>query len=202
MKAKELLIKMNACPKAIQWVGDKSVQEAWESCTRGDWMLWFAVKLQADKKKLFLVKSLACYEIIHLMKDQRSRDAVLAASLYGKGRIPKKELEKAAIDADAAVDVLSNNYAAVLSNDYVAAVAASYAASAIDATEADAAASTAAAADAVASAAVSAAASYAASAIDATVATVADAAAARKKSLSKSAEVCRTILTDEIYQKL
>jgi hypothetical protein len=31
---------------------------------------------------------------------------------------------------------------------------------------------------------------------------VADAAAARKKSLSKSAEVCRTILTDEIYQKL
>ena len=202
MKAKELLIKMNACPKAIQWAGDKSVQEAWESCPRGDWMLWFAVKLQADKKKLFLVKSLACYEIIHLMKDQRSRDAVLAASLYGKGRIPKKELEKAAIDADAAVDVLSNNYAAVLSNDYVAAVAASYAASAIDATEADAAASTAAAADAVASAAVSAAASYAASAIDATVATVADAAAARKKSLSKSAEVCRTILTDEIYQKL
>jgi len=202
MKAKELLIKMGACPKAIQWAGDKSVQEAWESCPRGDWMLWFAVKLQADKKKLFLVKSLACYEIIHLMKDQRSRDAVLAASLYGKGRIPKKELEKAAIDADAAVDVLSNNYAAVLSNDYVAAVAASYAASAIDATEADAAASTAAAADAVASAAVSAAASYAASAIDATVATVADAAAARKKSLSKSAEVCRTILTDEIYQKL
>ena len=211
MKAKDVLIKMGACPKAIQWVGDKSVQEAWESCPRGDWMLWFAVKLQADKKKLFLVKSLACYEIIHLMKDQRSRDAVLAASLYGKGRIPKEELEKAAIDADAAVDVLSNNYAAVLSNDYVAAVAASYAASAVDAAEAD-------AADAgiydddvsisfdaavVSDTMLEVAASYAASAVDdveADAATTYD--TFLQRSLSKSAEVCRTILTDEIYQKL
>ena len=194
MKAKDLLIKMNACPKAIQWVANKSVKEAWESCPYGDWMLWFAVKLQADKKKLFLAKALIAHQSVQ-WTDPKSRDAIRAAFLYGKGKIQKEELEKAAaaimpydqndpFKPDNPYDHAFNSAFAAVSSPSLSSL---FASSAADSTAA------------VADAAASAAASYAASAIDATNDST---AAARKKSLSKSANICRKILTDEIYQKL
>ena len=150
MKAKDILIKFHTCNESIEWAGDMSVKEAWASCPRGDWMLWVAVKLQADKGKIFLVKSLAFHEMYKLMKDERSRDTVLAIA----------DASAAAYYATAGI----YTEAAEASNIILAIADAS-------------------------------------AGID-TDATVADAAAARKKSLSKSAEVCRKILTDEICRKL
>ena len=195
MKAKELLIKMGACPKAIQWAGDKSVKEAWESCPYGDWMLWFAVKLQADKKKLFLAKSIVAHQSVEWMENKKSRDAVRAAFLYGKGKKQKEYLEMAAaaiMPHDQNDPFKPDNHSDHAFNSAFAAVS-SPSLSSLFASSA--AASTAAVADAAASAA----ASYAASAIDATNDST---AAARKKSLSKSANICRKILTDEICRKL
>ena len=120
MKAKDILIKFHTCNESIDWAGDMSVKEAWASCPRGDWMLWFAVKLQADKGKIFLVESLAFYEMYKLMKDERSRDTVLAIA-----------------DASAGIDTCATTYDTLI-----------------------------------------------------------------QKSLLKSAEICRAILTNEIYQKL
>ena len=117
---KELLNKLNACSEAIEWVGDKSVEQAWNTCHRGDWMLWLYKKLYPDnQKELTLAKGHCANTVRHLMKDQRSINAIDAAIAFGEGRITSEELKKAASDAYAA-------YAA----SYDAAAAASYAAAA------------------------------------------------------------------------
>ena len=155
MKAKDILIKFHTCNESIDWAGDMSVKEAWASCPRGDWMLWFAVKLQADKGKIFLVKSLAFHEMYKLMKDERSRDTVLAIA----------DASAAAYYATAGI----YTEAAEASNIILAIAEAS---AGID---------------------TDAAGIY-------TCATTYDTLI--QKSLLKSAEVCRKILTDEICRKL
>jgi hypothetical protein len=40
MSFKEQLIDMKACSEAIEWVGGRTLAEAWSECPRGDWMLW------------------------------------------------------------------------------------------------------------------------------------------------------------------
>jgi hypothetical protein len=35
-----LLMELGACPEAIKWVGNKTEQEAWDTCHRGDWIIW------------------------------------------------------------------------------------------------------------------------------------------------------------------
>ena len=133
---KSLLKKLNACQEAIEWVGDKSLEQAWNTCHRGDWMLWIYAKLYPDNlKELTLAKGHCANTVRHLMKDQRSLDAVDAAIAFGEGRITSEELKKAASDA----------YDAASYADAAAAYAASDAA-------ADAAAADAAAADAYADA--------------------------------------------------
>ena len=34
------LALLEACPEAIEWVGRKKAQSAWDKCERGDWMMW------------------------------------------------------------------------------------------------------------------------------------------------------------------
>ena len=53
---KELLLKLDACPEAIKWVGDKTLQEAWDTCKRGDWMLWLYARSSNYDIRKFLTK--------------------------------------------------------------------------------------------------------------------------------------------------
>jgi len=93
MKAKELLKKYNACNKAIEWAGDKTVQEAWDVCECGDWMLWIYAKLYPENiRQLTLVKGHCAKTIEHLMKDERSIKSVQAAIDFGNGLIQLDEL--------------------------------------------------------------------------------------------------------------
>ena len=43
MTLQEWLYDFGACGPARRWVGDKSLQEAWATCHRGDWMRWLSV---------------------------------------------------------------------------------------------------------------------------------------------------------------
>jgi len=36
---KKRLIEMGACAEAIEWVGNKTLEEAWSECEHCDWML-------------------------------------------------------------------------------------------------------------------------------------------------------------------
>ena len=75
---KTLLKNLNACQEAIDWVGDKSLQEAWNTCPRGDWMLWLYKRLYPDNlRELTLAKAHCANTVRHLMKDERSLKACL-----------------------------------------------------------------------------------------------------------------------------
>ncbi|MCK9621980.1 MAG: hypothetical protein M0R47_15780 [Methylobacter sp.] len=97
MKAKELLMKLGACIDAINWVGDRTIEDAWNECHRGDWMLWFYAKQYPEnKRELYLAKGHCANTVRHLMTDERSIAAVDAAIAYGNGEIDEIELYNAA----------------------------------------------------------------------------------------------------------
>jgi len=115
MKAKELLIKLKACEEAILWAEEKTVEEAWNTCEIGEWMLWFYAKSYPDNmRELTLAKGYCAQTVLHLMKDDRSKKAVQAAIDFGNGLISEDDLKAdiyaayaaaaAYADADAAAD--------------------------------------------------------------------------------------------------
>ena len=122
MKAIEILREINACEEACIWAGDKTPQEAWDTCPRGDWMLtYYSRKYPENKRQLTLAKGHCANTVRHLMTDPRNLAAVDAAIAYGNGECSDEDLRSA-------------TYAAATSNvDYTDADAAAYAAVYIDA---------------------------------------------------------------------
>ena len=111
---KELLNKLKACQEAMEWAGDKSWQEIYNTCHRGDWLLWLFKRTNPDDLKLLtLAKGHCANTVRHLMKDERSIKAVDAAIAYGEGKISREELDAAASAAYAAYAA----YAAAASSD-------------------------------------------------------------------------------------
>lgn len=209
VKMKKLLTDMNACTEAIEWVGDRDLQKAWEECERADWMLWLAGRSGINLRTLTLVKARCAKLVIHLMEDERSRKAVEVAEKFGLGQATREELNEARGNAASAYAVAAA-YDDAADAAYADAAYAAYAA----ATYADAVAASAYADAAVAYAAVAyvvdaAIAAYAvdayaavAYAVDATVAAVAADvyAAARRKVLKQCAEICREVIPFEAIE--
>jgi len=111
---KEQLENINACEEALNWVKDKTLQEAFTTCERADWMLWAYAKLYPDNlRELTLAKGHCANTVRHLMKDDRSIAAVDAAINYGNGIITLDELNAAATSAYAAAYIAATSaYAA------------------------------------------------------------------------------------------
>jgi len=125
---KQVLEEINACSEALEWVGDRTLEQAWNDCHRGDWMLWLAHKKGVDSRKLTLAKARCARLIFHLMKDERSRNAVEVAEKYGLGEAAREELDAAAATATAAYAAYADDaaaaYAAYAADDAAAAYAA------------------------------------------------------------------------------
>jgi len=45
MRFEELLASKGACYEARQWVGNKTIEQAWAECERADWMIWLLGKM-------------------------------------------------------------------------------------------------------------------------------------------------------------
>ena len=99
----ELLKKLNACNDARGWAEDKSWSEIFETCHRGDWLLWLFFRTNPGDKRIFLAKGHCANTVRHLMEDEISRAAVDAAIAFGNGEITEEE-RKSAYDAAAAYD--------------------------------------------------------------------------------------------------
>ena len=100
---RELLLRLNACEPAIKWAEGKSWKEIFEQCPRGDWLLWL-FRLTKDESEndfalLTIAKGYCANTVRHLMKDQRSLNAVNAAINYNGDRISLKTAAKAAYAA-------------------------------------------------------------------------------------------------------
>ena len=172
------LNQFKPCKEALAYYAEKKTfKEAWEDCERGDWMLWIALKLQVEKRVFTLTKGKCAELVIHLMKDERSKNAVRVAIAYGEGKATDEELKTAAAAAFAAAADAYDAYAAD--------------AFAFDAYAFDAFAAAAEADDAYAAYA------YA----DDAYADAADADAARIKTLKQCADISRIYLTEEIILK-
>jgi len=177
---KKLLLELNACKPAVEWAGKKTWKEIFETCHRGDWLLWLFKRTMPDDevnlRLLILAKGHCAETVLHLMTDQRSKDAVKAAIDFGNGTIDRTALNDAFA---AAYDAYAAAYDAY--DAYAAADAADAAADAADA------------ADAAAYAAAAAAAYADAAAADA------DAADARTKNQQMTADICRKYLPFEVW---
>jgi hypothetical protein len=129
---KELLIKLNACDEAIEWAGDRTIEEIVKDCDRGDWLLWLAKKIDIELQPLTLAKGHCANTVRHLMKNETSIEAVDMAIAFGEGRATMEELNNAASYAAAAAAYAAAGliYAATYAAAEAAAFAASYAANA------------------------------------------------------------------------
>jgi len=117
-------MKLNACKDAREWAGDKSWEEIYNTCHRGDWLLWLFKRTNPDDLQLLtLAKGHCANTVRHLMKDERSIKAVDAAIAFGEGKISRDELDA----ADAAAFAASASAAAAYA-DAASAASAAYAA--------------------------------------------------------------------------
>ena len=129
------LENLKACEDAIDYVKtQKSAKDAWMNCSRGDWMLWLAKKLDVDDRLLTLAKATCANQVRHLMTDQRSIDALDASFRYAKGELTREELNTyaaasyAAYDAASAAAASASAYASAASSTAAYASSAAYAA--------------------------------------------------------------------------
>ena len=196
---KDILIKLNACYESIEWVKEKTWEEIYNTCHRGNWLLWLHQRTNPNDLQIrTLAKGHCANTVRHLMKDKRSVIAVDMAIAFGEGKATIEELNSAAAAADAAANAAANAAAAA----YATATAAAYAAAALAAAGAAApAAGDAYVADAAAdyaSYAASNAASYATSNA-ASYNAAAAFAAARAKSQKETADIVRKYIPIELW---
>jgi hypothetical protein len=198
MKTQDILRLLQVCDGAIEWAEQyPDPKDAWDNCPKMEWLLWMVERVEMDVKPLFIVKGIMAHSVIEYMTDQRSRNAVRAAFLYGRGKITEDELEDAAF---AAVDVYNDHNSAAADaayNDHNSAAAdAAYAAycavrTLIHTTDID---------NAVCSTLNTAAYAAASTAADAADFEAAD--AAYSKSAEHSLAICKKVLKKEIFKKL
>jgi len=121
---KTLLSELNACEAAVEWAGEKTIEQVVAECHRGDWLLWLAQKVGMELKPLTLAKVRCAKTVIHLMKDERSLNALKVAEKFAlTDEVTIEDLRSAAADAADAADAKSTVAAA-----NAAAAAAAYAA--------------------------------------------------------------------------
>ena len=168
---KQKLKELNTCDEAMEWVGERTIEQAVNDCHRGDWLLWLGQRLEIDHRKLTLAKGHCANTVRHLMKDQRSIEGFDAAIAYGEGKIGKEELIAASAAADDAYNDAYDAYDPFNAYDdaYAVACAAAY-------TDADAAAYTAAYSSA-------------------------DADAAKQANQKQTADICRQYIGQLIIEK-
>ena len=117
---KTLLTKLNACKEAIDWVGNKTIEQAWNECQRGDWLLWLAAKLDIDRKILVYAACQCARTALQYVPtgEKRPLIAIETAERWCRGEATLDEVKIAA------------RAAAASANDGAAYAAASYAAAA------------------------------------------------------------------------
>src|SRR3990170_2573765 len=106
------LVKLRACREALEWVRDyQSLDDAWQHCERGDWMLWLAGKLsgnsESDSRKKVVLAACQCARLaLKYVKSGEERPLkaieITEAWTRGEGNITLSDVREAADAAYAA----------------------------------------------------------------------------------------------------
>jgi hypothetical protein len=137
MKFRDKLKKLEACSSAVEWVGDQTAKQAWNTCGNGNWMLWLIgetnpkVSLPMRKKLVLCACDIAETSLGCVPKDEpRPSEAIETARRWATGE--KVSMEDVKTAANAATAAANDAYAANATAyaAYAAANAAAYAANA------------------------------------------------------------------------
>ena len=106
-KFKEYLESINACRVAINWVGDKTLEESWVTCTRPDWMLWLYGRNNPDKLICVKISVFAAKLVLPIWQrkypdDLRPQQAIKVAEKWIENPLEENRQEAAASRAAAA----------------------------------------------------------------------------------------------------
>ena len=130
MKFKDKLIKLGTCEEAVKWVGDKDFKKAWDTCDRGDWLIWYIFRTEIGTLRDRIHLLCDCVEPVlkYVPKgEDRPRLAIEAARVYADNPTEenREKLRAAKHAAFAAVNIVANAAAYLAANTamYVASAA-------------------------------------------------------------------------------
>jgi len=96
----DFLMRHGACEDGYEYAKDMTLEEFLAECPNSGWILWlFARSNPNSKRELNLARGHCSSTVLHLMKDQRSKDAVKATIDFGEGKIGMQELVDARVPA-------------------------------------------------------------------------------------------------------
>lgn len=102
-KFEKLLVRIGACESARNWAKGKSLKEVWDTCERGDWLLWLAGRMSGKKgwpnRKAVVLAACAVAEtaLVHVPAgDLRPLTAIQTARKWAVGQATLSEVRKAA----------------------------------------------------------------------------------------------------------
>ena len=93
----EYLKSIDACDPACKWQEGKDLETVWNTCERGDWMIWLLVNSENEvtDRELRLIAVKCARQVQHLMKDERSINALDVAERFANGEATQEELTAA-----------------------------------------------------------------------------------------------------------
>lgn len=87
------ILRFDPCDDAVDYLATQlDLKSAWENCTRGDWMAWVATQIGVSKRTIILAGSLYTKTAYHLMSEE-AKKAVDFAEKYGRGQSTEEEFE-------------------------------------------------------------------------------------------------------------
>ena len=102
------LNELRACSEAVEWAEQfKNIQEAWDNCERGDWMLWLvgkqAVGSRTKSRKKLVLAACECARLAlpYIEKgEKRPQKAIQTAEKWTRGEATLQQVRDAAAAAD------------------------------------------------------------------------------------------------------
>jgi hypothetical protein len=100
----KLLTHLNACPEGMSATKGQSLRVVWNTCSRGDWLLWLAARLEIDRKTLVGACADVAETALRFVPNTEPRPAACISAIrkWLRDEITDSELRAAAWAADAA----------------------------------------------------------------------------------------------------